>query len=216
GPCRRLPVLRWEVPSCPASPEDRRSSWLGRRLTPPVTYNPRWAIRGHAIEQPVSLCSRCRTVPRLQTLRSGCRGLGARRTVRGLLGTIAARRGAFALRVSGRGLLVGLAAVIGLIETASFKHDRRPGAEQPTELRLSAFGAFLLLRLADVLKHAERVSAGITLVIVPPHQGLLSGSSRSLVVVYPRGVGGRELDSGVAGPVETTTRVGRITRSWSW
>ena len=98
-------------------------------------------------------------------------------------------------RLIGRGgLLVRLAAVVGLVEARPLEDDRRPGTDQPPQLQLAALRALALGIGAHRLKQLELVLAGLANVIVGRHG-------------YPGGSVSEEL------ALETITWLGRTTRS---
>src|SRR5438128_969867 len=83
-------------------------------------------------------------------------------------GFIGSRRFAGILFGLGGGL-VGLTAVIGLIEAGTLEQHGRPGAEQAAQLRLAAFGTLPERLVLHRLKLFKLMLTGITSVFVRRH-----------------------------------------------
>src|SRR5206468_2699641 len=100
----------------------------------------------------------------------GCRGLGfglrgGRRRAAAALGRRLLRRG---------GLLVGIAAVVGLVEARALEQDRGAGPNLAPELRRLALGADGLRVGLDRLERLELVAAGVADIVVRGHGSIAS------------------------------------------
>ena len=71
--------------------------------------------------------------------------------------------------ISCLGFVVGLAAVVRLIEARAFEDDGGTGANQPPQLEFATFGALSLLLVIDSLIQLKFMIARIALIIVSWH-----------------------------------------------